>query len=66
MKESYRELEQKLECGYDLIWIARNTICNLKCADVKKSMEAASKKSGILKKKDRQVMKFEENNHASH
>lgn len=47
MKESYRELEQNLESGYDLIWIARNTICNLKCADVKKSMEAALKKSGI-------------------
>ncbi len=47
MKESYRELEQNLDSGYDLIWIARNTICNLKCADVKKSMEAAVKKSGI-------------------
>lgn len=47
MKESYRELEKNLESGYDLIWIARNTICNLKCADVKKSMEAAIRKSGI-------------------
>lgn len=65
MKEGYRELEQRLESGYDLIWIARNTICNLKCADVKKSMDAASKKSGILKKNS-QVMKFEENNHAAH
>ena len=67
MKESYRELEQNLERGYDLIWIARNTICNLKCADVKKSMEAALKKSGIPKKrKDDQVMKFENDNHTSH
>ncbi len=49
MKESYRDLEQNLASGYDLIWIARNTICNLKCADVKKSMEAAMKKSGIKK-----------------
>lgn len=49
MKESYRELEQNLESGYDLIWIARNTICNLKCADVKKSMEAALRRSGIKK-----------------
>lgn len=47
MKESYREFEKNLDNGYDLIWIARNTICNLKCADVKKSMEAAVKKSGI-------------------
>ena len=53
MKESYRELEQNLDSGYDLIWIARNTICNLKCADVKKSMEAAVKKSGIKKRTDR-------------
>jgi ribonuclease P protein component, eubacterial len=51
MKESYRELEQNLDSGYDLIWIARNTIVNLKCADVKKSMEAAIKKSGIRKKR---------------
>lgn len=47
MKESYRELGKNLDSGYDLIWIARNTINNLKCADVKKSMEAAIKKSGI-------------------
>jgi len=47
MKESYRELEKNLERGYDIIWIARNTIVNLKCADVKKSMEAAIRKSGI-------------------
>ena len=47
MKESYRELEKDLEKGYDMIWIARNTIVNLKCADVKKSMEAALRKSGI-------------------
>lgn len=50
MKESHRELKQNLESGYDIIWIARNTICNLKCADVKKSMEAAVKKSGIKKR----------------
>jgi ribonuclease P protein component len=49
MKESYREFEKNLDNGYDLIWIARNTIANLKCADVKKSMEAAIKKSGIMR-----------------
>ncbi len=49
MKESYRILEPNLDSGYDLIWIARNTINELKCADVKKSMENALKKSGILK-----------------
>ena len=48
MKESYRSLEGQCFTGYDLIFIARHTICNLKCADVKKSMEAAMKKSGVL------------------
>lgn len=47
MKESYRDFKENMDTGYDLIWIARNTICDLKCADVKKSMEAALKKSGI-------------------
>ncbi|MDF2999987.1 MAG: ribonuclease [Bacillota bacterium] len=50
MKESYRDLGVDMDKGYDFIWIARNTIVNLKCADVKKSMEAASRKSGTLKK----------------
>lgn len=50
MKESYRALEGSLPIGYDFIFIARNTICNRKCADVKKSIEAAIKKSGILNK----------------
>lgn len=49
MKESYRQLEDSLTSGYDLIFIARNTIKNSKCADVKKSMEAAIRKSGINK-----------------
>ncbi len=53
MKESYRELKTNLDSGYDLIWIARSTIVDLKCADVKKSMEAALKKSGIIKRTDR-------------
>lgn len=47
MKESYRELSDKLTPGYDLIFIARNTILDSRCADVKKSMEAATKKARI-------------------
>ncbi len=50
MKESCRSLEAQIPAGYDIIFIARTTICNLKCADVKKSMEAALKRSGILEK----------------
>lgn len=49
MKESYRSLEEFLPAGYDMIFIARHTICDRKCADVKKSIEAAMRKSGILK-----------------
>lgn len=50
MKESYRSIEKDLAIGYDIIFIARKTILNLKYADVKKSMEAAIKRSGLRKK----------------
>ena len=50
MKESYRQINQRFAIGYDIIFIARNTIINTKCADVKKSIEAATRKAGILKK----------------
>jgi ribonuclease P protein component len=50
MKESYRSLCDQFVPGYDIIFIARNTITNSKCADVKKSIEAATKRAGILKK----------------
>ena len=54
MKESYRELKENQKSGYDLIFIARKTICNLKCEDVRKSMEAAMKKAGVFKKEKRE------------
>ncbi len=50
MKESYRSINDRLATGYDIIFIARNTITNSKCADVKKSIEAAAKRAGLLKK----------------
>ena len=50
MKESYRSLCDQFVPGYDIIFIARNTINNSKCADVKKSIEAATKKAGLLNK----------------
>ena len=50
MKESYRQIFERLAVGYDIIFIAIKTIVNLKCADVKKSIEAATRRSGILKK----------------
>jgi len=54
MKESYRELIESRAIktvGYDFILIARKTIIDLKCADVKKAIEAAMKKAGIIEKK---------------
>ena len=50
MKESYRSVNDQLATGYDIIFIARKTITNSKFADVKKSIEAATKRAGILKK----------------
>ncbi|MDD2294647.1 MAG: ribonuclease P protein component [Eubacteriales bacterium] len=49
MKESYRQLENQIPPGWDFIFIARQTILDSKCADVKKAMEAAIKRAGIIK-----------------
>ncbi len=50
MKESYRELESKLDLGNDLIFIARSTITSVKCCEVKKSMESALIKAKMLRR----------------
>ncbi len=47
MKEALRLSELQLPTGYDFIFIARNTITESKCADVKKSIEAAVKRAGL-------------------
>ena len=49
MREAYREIEPSLVKGYDMLFIARNTITesNCKCADVKKSIEAAVSRAGL-------------------
>lgn len=46
MRESMRQIGP-VEQGYDIILIARNTINDRKCADVKKSIEAALRKLKI-------------------
>lgn len=48
LRESYRSLEKSIKPGYDILFIARKTIVELKYADVKKSMEAATRKARIL------------------
>ena len=52
MRESYREIREKLAEGYDIIFVARKTINDLKCIDVKNSLEAAMKKTGAFKRSD--------------
>ncbi|MCQ2551747.1 MAG: ribonuclease P protein component [Clostridia bacterium] len=49
MKESFRQIEKEkaLKQGYDLLFIARPTIKDLKCADVKKSIEAAIRRAAL-------------------
>ena len=48
MKEICRGLKDKLLQGYDIIFIARSTIKGRKCADVKKSIEAALSKAKLI------------------
>ena len=50
MKESFRLTDLILPEGYDYIFIARNTITDAKCADVKRSLESAIKRTGVIKK----------------
>ena len=50
MKESFRLTNLHLPEGYDIIFIARNTIVDAKCADVKRSLESAVKRTGVIKK----------------
>lgn len=50
MKEAFRQInkEKVIPNGYDLLFIARPTIIGLKCADVKKNIEAAMKRAKII------------------
>ena len=47
MRESVRQIDGIKE-GYDIIIIARNTINDRKCADVKKSIEAAMRRLKLI------------------
>jgi len=48
LKESYRQLEADIPQGWDFIFIARNTILDSKCEDVKLSMKSTLKRAGII------------------
>lgn len=47
MKESVRAMSPLEKQGYDMIFIARKTIQYRKCADVKKSIEAAIRRTEL-------------------
>ncbi len=49
MKENYRFLWENIKDGYDLIFIARNTINEKKVFDVEKSMKRALAKAKLFK-----------------
>jgi len=48
LRESYRQLEADIPQGWDFIFIARNTILDSKCEDVKNSMKNTLKRAGIV------------------
>ena len=50
MRESLRliEKEKVIPTGYDLLFIARTTITDSKCADVKKSIETAMSRAKLI------------------
>jgi ribonuclease P protein component len=48
MKESMRLTEIQLPEGYDYIFIARNTINDAKCPQVRRSLEDALKRTGVI------------------
>lgn len=50
MKESYRHIKDSIDIGYDIIFIARNTIIDCKSYDVEKSMNSVVRRAGLLKK----------------
>lgn len=47
MKESVRTLDFENNIGYDIVFIARNTINGRKCQEVKKSIKNAIRRSNI-------------------
>ena len=53
MKENYRLLKDNIKSGYDLIFIARNTINDKKAQNVNKSMVNALLKSKLMDRIDR-------------
>ena len=60
MKESVR-LMDPLPAGYDIIFIARNTIDGKSCKEVQRSIASAVRRAGIVKKSDSRKASAEKN-----
>ena len=60
MKESVR-LMDPLPAGYDIIFIARNTIEGKSCKEVQRSIASAVRRAGIVKKGDSRKAHAEKN-----
>ena len=52
MKEAYRFLEDRVKTGYDIVFVARNTINESKEQEVRKVMEKAMFAEGLLSSKN--------------
>lgn len=53
MKEYYRKYGDRIPEGYDVLFIARNTICDAKFQDIRISMNKVLKRSGLIEMTDR-------------
>lgn len=51
MRESYYSFENDIKSGYDIVFVARNTINGAGQADVQRVMYGAVRACGLLKKK---------------
>lgn len=48
LRESYRQLENRVKPGYDMLFIARKSIISMKCQEVNKSMEEALRVKNLM------------------
>jgi ribonuclease P protein component len=48
MKEAYRSLAPRLRTGYDILFVARNTIAGADCPEIVKTMRVSLKKGKLL------------------
>ena len=48
MREAYRTMNKKIVPGYDVIFVARNTINGTKCDEVQRAMFGAMRAAGLF------------------